>query len=386
MEVNVTNHTTKNPTNGFNQTNPILQVVKKHQFKPVRSKNQVNLKSGIYPSTWNTGNCWVDISSIYIEETCQRPITSQRKDKIVKNVAARFDPKKFKRPILVEDPNKPGKYICVDGQGRIIAAHMNGNIEVPCEIHKPNGDFEDYCRDIFVSQHDNEDKVKGWEQHNVAITMDEDYISTSEKGTKRIYNTAKDMQKVLDYDKQNYTFATSDFTNLLKSNKKLIVKNAYIYIKRTFGRAYQLESNNKSEPTNGNRNPMFPAEILKAFADEFGDPNLIGQNFEAAAGFVLRRYVREMKLRDPANLPSWQGGSSDNKNCKINSNVLIEQVDKLRSILLHLMTREKNKITSQESLKEILETKNKANGGVLVGADRFEEIYKTISSNMNLAS
>ena len=71
-----------NTVKRFTQTNPIVQIAEYHGFKPVQSKSQVNLQSGIYPSTWNTGNCWVDISYIHIEKTCQREIGDLRKKKI----------------------------------------------------------------------------------------------------------------------------------------------------------------------------------------------------------------------------------------------------------------------------------------------------------------
>jgi len=379
----MTNILPMNPIKRFTQTNPIVQIAEYHGFKPVQSKSQVNLQSGIYPSTWNTGNCWVDISSIHIEKTCQREIGDLRKKKI-SAIASNFDAKRFKRPILVLDPDS-GKYVCVDGQGRIIAAHMNGNSQVPCEIHTPSGeDFEDYCREIFVSQHDNEDSVKGWDRHKVTITMDESYISTAGKGIKSLYNNAKDLQRVLDYDPANYTFATSIPLALMSSNKTLVISHAYEYVSRLFKKNYQLESSGKSEPRSGNRSPRFAGEILKAFADDFGDVTLVGQNLEAAAEYVRRMYVKEMKVTDPDNLPSWQGGSPDNKDCRINTKVLTDQIGKLRHILRTLKLRG---INTQEDLKKELKTANLANDKVRkVGADELENIYDGIISGINLAS
>lgn len=369
----------------FNNLLPIEQVV--GEIADLATVTQkVSLQTDAITS-WKPSD-YIPINQIYIDYSCQRRVDTKRVNKI-NGIIRNFKSRYFTRPRLTKLDDE--HYVCIDGQARIVAAIRHGNSSIPADFDQPKENVVDYCKDLFVSQHENEAPVSGWDNHEVMKTMNETYVNGSGKSLTTRYNTAKDIQKILDYGGQSYTFSTTPLSfktlqlSFTANTKSISLNTAFESVSRLSKKQkYLFESDGISVKKAGSRNPMFVGEILKVFAQHFSGDSLVGHNLDSAGEYVRQEYISEMKKRDPENLPDWHWDfkhekDKKRKNCKINSSILIDQVNKLNFIFLKMCTRHqtagRGKFT-QSNLKEILETRGKANAEpATVGANKLREYY-----------
>lgn len=283
-------------------------------------------------------NDFIKVDKLFFMQTAQRSFLKKSRLNKIKKIAENLDPYLFDRVKLARVPGIP-EPIVFDLLGRSTAAILAGCEYVP----KEDMMFEslDEVRNVFLTQHDNETRLTGWDRHQVAMEYDDK--GNAPRMIKNILATAKDIQHVIEA-----TGVQLETRNAKSS--EMSVETIWGYVRKC------VTNESLSEDTNdpGHRESKILIEAIEIFQHYFGEneKEVIGQNLEALCCYLKQE-------RDAGQT--------------------LDQALKKVDFVLQYGSNAK----TQKILKEkIFKTKDVANKQVgSVGADNFDKTFKSLNGH-----
>lgn len=302
------------------------------------------------------------VCGFVVNTNTQRFVDNIRAKKIIQ-IVKQFDVYKFDPIRITADLN--GNDIIVDGQGRAIAAAILGIDTVPCWFSKkPTGltsSDEDWQAELFLCQDDNNEKVTGWQYHNVAKNL-----STPSSRSQKAFNRARDIENMLErINLKNNNKMWKFGYNLDNTNISLTVDltKCHLYLTRCI---FKKEYNSAVDIKNaGSRNCPELEAALEVCAKVLPNSQVVGQNLE-----IMTRFIRELTLTS-----THQSLEKDIKEAQKKLSFLCERFLQNISSKTHEALKEKFGVKNQAN-------KNVADYGVKTLKEEWDKIRKSkVESN-----
>ena len=330
--------------------NSLIQRGKPLKYLPNSNISFTHSHSNIAPN--------FDVNDLYVNLDCQREITDGRAKKIMQ-ITKRFNANQFSVPQITQ--TMCGKYVVPDGLGRTISAILNGVNRIPGQLlvkSNPNQSDDDWQGELYLSQDENEESLKGWQRHRVAKNLQ----NPQSKAMKYQHSRAQDIQRVIDKLNTNSKGIIFGYEG---NNNDVDLSEAYRYFANG---VFREEYNpNYAKLPAGTRDAPELFEACIAY-QQYGEKEVMGQNLEAFYSFIAD-----------------QAQTTFNNNSSMTKLDSIKEAGRQLRFILHTKakTSKKQQLSNQE-LKNFLGTTNCANNQVSkVGTASLNQEWKKLRNNTN---